>query len=36
MAKITFEDKVALNVNSDIADINKVNDSDMNEIKKCS
>lgn len=33
MAKITFEDKVALNVNSDIADINKVNDSDMNEIK---
>lgn len=33
MAKITFEDKVALNVNSDIADVNKVNDSDMNEIK---
>lgn len=33
MAKITFEDKVALNVNSDIADVNKVKDSDMNEIK---
>ena len=33
MAKITFEDKVALNVNSDIADINKVNASDLNEIK---
>lgn len=33
MSKITYEDKVALNVNSDIADINKVNDSDMNEIK---
>lgn len=33
MAKITYEDKVALNVNSDIADVNKVNDSDMNEIK---
>ena len=33
MAKITYEDKVALNVNSDIADINKVNASDLNEIK---
>lgn len=33
MSKITFEDKVALNVNPDIADVNKVNDSDMNEIK---
>ena len=33
MAKITYTDKVALNVNSDIADINKVNASDLNEIK---
>lgn len=33
MAQITYADKVALNVNSDIADINKVNASDMNEIK---
>lgn len=33
MAKITYENKVALNVNSDIADINKVNASDLNEIK---
>lgn len=33
MSKITYEDKVALNVNPDIADVNKVNDSDMNEIK---
>lgn len=33
MAKITYEDKVALNVNPDIADINKVNASDLNEIK---
>lgn len=33
MAKITYEDKVALNVNSDIADINKCNASDLNEIK---
>lgn len=33
MAQITYDDKVALNVNSDIADINKVNASDMNEIK---
>lgn len=33
MAKITYENKVALNVNSDIADINKCNASDLNEIK---
>lgn len=33
MAKITYENKVALNVNSDIADVNKVNASDLNEIK---
>lgn len=33
MAKITFEDKVALNVNSDIADVNKCNATDLNEIK---
>ena len=34
MAKITYQDKVALNVNSDIADINKVTASDLNEIKE--
>ena len=33
MAKITYENKVALNVNSDIADINKCNATDLNEIK---
>ena len=33
MAQITYADKVALNTNSQVADINKVNDSDMNEIK---
>ena len=33
MAKITYGNKVALNVNSDIADINKCNASDLNEIK---
>lgn len=33
MAKITYEDKVAVNVNPDIPDINKVNAYDMNEIK---
>lgn len=33
MAKITYEDKVALNINYDTADINKVNASDLNEIK---
>lgn len=30
---ITYDDKQYLNQNSDIADINKVNDTDMNEIK---
>lgn len=34
MSKITYENKVALNVNSDIADVNKVNASDLNEIKE--
>lgn len=34
MSKITYENKAALNVNSDIADINKVNASDLNEIKE--
>lgn len=34
MVKIMFEDKVALNENPNIADINKVNASDMNEIKQ--
>lgn len=33
MAQITYTDKVALNINSDIPDINKVNANDMNEIK---
>lgn len=33
MAQITYTDKTALNVNGDIADTNKVNASDMNEIK---
>lgn len=33
MRKITYEDKVAVNVNPDIPDINKVNADDMNEIK---
>lgn len=33
MNEITYQDKVALNENPDIADINKVTDSDMNEIK---
>ena len=30
---ITYQDKIALNQNSDIADINKCNASDLNEIK---
>ena len=34
MAKITYNDKVALIVNPDIADENKVTDNDMNEIKQ--
>lgn len=33
MAKITYENKVALNVNSDIPDVNKCNAIDLNEIK---
>lgn len=33
MAKITYTDKVALNINQDVADINKCNASDLNEIK---
>ena len=33
MSKITYTDKVAMNINSDIPDINKVNATDMNEIK---
>lgn len=33
MAQITYEDKVALYENEEIADINKCNASDMNEIK---
>lgn len=34
MAQITYANKVALNENPEVADINKVKDSDMNEIKK--
>lgn len=33
MSKITYTNKVALNENAEIPDINKVTDSDMNEIK---
>lgn len=33
MSKITFTDKQALNENANIPDINKVKDSDLNEIK---
>lgn len=33
MAQITYADKTAMNVNSSVPDINKVNASDMNEIK---
>lgn len=33
MAQITYDTKVALNSNDGVADINKVNASDMNEIK---
>lgn len=33
MAQITYSNKVALNVNPNIDDINKVTDDDMNEIK---
>ena len=34
MAKITYEDKEFLNKNENIADKNKVNDTDLNEIKE--
>lgn len=33
MSKITYANKVALNGNAEISDINKVTDNDMNEIK---
>lgn len=33
MATITYSNKVAVNTNSGVADINKVNAADMNEIK---
>ena len=33
MAQITYDNKVALNENPSVADINKVTDDDMNEIK---
>ena len=33
MAQITYDNKVALNENPNVADINKVTDDDMNEIK---
>ena len=34
MGKITYQNKVALNENPSVADINKVKASDMNEIKQ--
>lgn len=33
MAKITYQDKVFLNENSQISSVNKVQDTDLNEIK---
>ena len=33
MSKITYANKVAINENAEISDINKVTDNDMNEIK---
>lgn len=33
MAQITYENKVKINDNPNIPDINKVTDDDMNEIK---
>lgn len=33
MSKITYTNKVALNENADIPNVNKITDSDMNEIK---
>jgi hypothetical protein len=35
MAKITYDNKVSLNPQPSIANINKVSDADMNEIKTC-
>lgn len=34
MSKITYTDKVALNINPDVADVNKCNATDLNEIKQ--
>lgn len=34
MSKITYTDKVALNINQDVADVNKCNATDLNEIKQ--
>lgn len=34
MSKITYADKVALNINQDVADVNKCNATDLNEIKE--
>ena len=34
MTKITYENKTFINKNENIADINKVNDSDLNQIKE--
>lgn len=33
MAKITYDDKSYLNINANVPNVNKVTDSDMNEIK---
>ena len=33
LSKITFEDKIALNPQPEVAEVNKVTDSDMNQIK---
>lgn len=33
MAQITYDDKVALNENTSVAEINKLTDDNMNEIK---
>lgn len=34
MSKITYTNKVALNINQDVADVNKCNATDLNEIKQ--
>lgn len=34
MSKITYTNKVALNINPDVADVNKCNATDLNEIKQ--